>query len=160
MKKGLIIIILALGPTVAMAADEILYILSARANLLSEPSFKSEIVGSMTRGEKVIEIAKNNNWFKVRYQEKEGWLSRLAVSPNPPTKRVTLLAEHDEQLSNDARRRASTNTNTASVRGLRADADRSRTSDKDTADFAALKKMEGLAIDDQMVAQFLADLKD
>ncbi|MEK6748165.1 MAG: SH3 domain-containing protein [Pseudomonadota bacterium] len=160
MKKSLLIAVLALGPSIAMGADEILYILSARANLLSEPSFKSAIVGSMTRGEKVVELDKNTNWFKVRYQDKEGWLSRLSVSPNPPMKRISLLAEDDQQLSQDARRRASTNTNTASVRGLRADGDRSRASDKDAVDYAALRTMEGMHVDDKDVQVFLTDLRD
>lgn len=155
MKRILITLSLAMVPFMAQA-DEYLYILSAKAKILTQPSFKASIVDRVSKGEKVVELAKNNNWFKVRYKGKEGWLSRLAVSPNPPMKKVTLLAEKDETLASEARRRASSMSTTAAVRGLRAD-ERTRMSQDNVADYDALAMMEGVSVEDQEVWRFLEE---
>ena len=153
MKKIIITLCLAMAPLWAHA-EEYLYILSAKAKILSEPSFKAAVVDRVSKGQKVVELAKNNMWFKVRFKGQEGWLSRLTVSPNPPMKKVTLLAKEDDTLASEARRRASSQSTTAAVRGLRAD-ERTRMSDSTATDYHALAMMESVSVDDAEVWQFL-----
>lgn len=158
MKK--IMFIIALGAvTLNVQAEEFLYILSAQAKLLEQPSFGSTEVAHLTKGQKVVELEKNNHWFKVQFQDSVGWLSRLAVSPNPPSKRTSLLADASENLVDNARMRASTAATTAAVRGLRAD-ERARVTDKMSGqNFEAVANMEATQFSDSDVKTFLSQLQ-
>jgi len=140
MKKLAIAMTFILAPLSAQA-DDFLYILSAKVKLLAEPSFESAQIVNVTKGEKVIQIDKNTNWFKVDYNGKVGWLSRLSVSPHPATKRTSKLAQADETFINDSRRRASVASTTAAVRGLQGDA-RQRINASKATDYEALARME------------------
>jgi len=136
-------------------AEDYLYILSAKASIKSEPTFSSQTIENVTKGEKLVTINKNNRWFKVRYHDKEGWISRLSVSPNPPSKRAHRLALNDEDLQDNARRRASSVSTTAAVRGLKGD-ERNRLGQYENAtDFAALAKIENMEIDADTLVGFL-----
>lgn len=148
---------LIMASSTAFAADEYLYILSARAKLLSEPSFSSQSLDQISKGQKVVNISKTNNWFKVKYRNQVGWLSRLSVSPHPPMKRVSLLAKGDKSLVNQSRLRSSAVSTTAAVRGLRNDG-RSRVSDKSSTNYQALAKMEAFHVKKNDLDQFLAGL--
>ncbi|MDH5230575.1 MAG: SH3 domain-containing protein [Gammaproteobacteria bacterium] len=155
MKKLIFLVLGMMLSTVQVhAEDDVLYVLSARAKMFAEPSFNASAVSSITKGEKVISLDKNNRWFKVSYKGKEGWMSRLSVSPHPPMKRASRLATSDETLSNESRRRASAVSSTAAIRGLRAD-NRSRMSDSDAVDFAALEQVENLQIAEDEIISFL-----
>ena len=156
MKKLAIAVTFALAPFAAQA-DDFLYILSAKVHLLSEPSFESVQVENITKGEKVVQIDKNNNWFKVEYNGKQGWLSRLSVSPHPPTKKTSRLAQADESLVNDSRRRASVASTTAAVRGLKGDG-RERLSASIATDYDALAEIERVTVRDQEVNNFMGEL--
>lgn len=158
MKKLTLLLALILAAPIA-SAEEYLYILSARAKLLSDPAFGSQTISNMSKGEKVIEIEKTNNWFKVKYEGKTGWLSRLSVSPHPPVKRKRRLAATDNKLQNNSRRRASNVSTTAAVRGL-SELSRSRLNSKDVMNFAALEKMEKITINDNEVYAFMDSVSD
>ncbi|MDX1810919.1 MAG: SH3 domain-containing protein [Gammaproteobacteria bacterium] len=140
-------------------AEDYLYILSARAKLLANPVFGSETLVNMTKGEKVIELEKTNNWFKVKFEGKTGWLSRLSVSPHPPVKRRHRLASVDNKLQNSARRRASNVSTTAAVRGL-SELSRARLNSKDTMNFAALENMEKVKVSETEVLAFLDGISE
>jgi len=116
------------------------------------------VVARLSKGEKTEALGKNNYWFKVRYQGKEGWISRLAVSPHPPVKRSSLLASDDGRLERQARRRASVNATTAAVRGLRED-ERTRMNAVGVPDYAALRQMEAIVVSDAEVAEFTRALQ-
>lgn len=154
MKKFAILLALAVALPSMAQAEEYLYILSARAKLLSNPAFGSETIENLTKGEKVITLEKKNNWFKVEYEGNVGWLSRLSVSPHPPVKRSRRLADVDSKLKNNSRRRASNVSTTAAVRGLK-DIERSRMNSETAMDFAALEAMEGIQIADAEVSAFM-----
>jgi uncharacterized protein YgiM (DUF1202 family) len=156
MKSLAVLIGLLLLSSQAMAA-EYLYILSAKAKIMSEPTFSSKAVQRVSKGQKLETLSKNNRWFKVRYRDKEGWISRLAVSPNPPGKRKRRLALNDQNLEQNSRRRASSVSTTAAVRGLQGD-NRSRVGKYETAtDYHALTKVEEIDISEQRLVSFLDD---
>lgn len=157
MKKFAFLLAISVALPSIASAEEYLYILSARAQLLANPAFGSQTISNMTKGEKVITLDKTNNWFKVEYEGKQGWLSRLSVSPHPPVKRSKRLAEVDEKLMDNSRRRASNVSTTAAVRGLR-NMEGSNLDSKDAMNFAALEQMENIDITDAEVFAFMDDI--
>ncbi len=150
--------LLLLALPLAAGAEEFLYVLSAKAKLYTEPSFRAPVVARLSKGEKTEAVGKNNYWFKVRYQGKEGWISRLAVSPHPPVKRGSLLARDDGRLEQQARRRASVAATTAAVRGLRED-ERTRMSAVGGPDYAALRQVEAVTVSDAELTDFTRVLR-
>jgi len=156
MKKLITLFAISLLLPMTAMAEEYLYILSAHAKILSEPSFNASSVQNVTKGEKLVSLEKTNRWFKVTYKGKEGWVSRLAVSPHPPMKRVSRLVKVDaDALQGESRRRASNVSTTAAVRGLRGEG-RSRLSDGNQTDFEALASMEANNVTDNEALEFLA----
>lgn len=148
---------LMMSAGMVQADDKFLYILSARAKLFEEPSFKAKSLDRISKGQKVETLKKTNNWFKVKYRDQIGWLSRLSVSPHPPMKRVSLLAKGDKSLINQSRMRASAVSTTAAVRGLQNDG-RSRVSTKNVTNYTALARIEESGITHRELTQFMAGL--
>jgi len=152
--KGLgILLLLALLPEITHAG-ETLYVQSAKAKLLSAPSFQAEPIDVILKGGSVEVIESQKRWVKVNYQDKSGWLNRLLVSPKAPLKKISPL--DGQTITPDARRRASSVATSAAARGLRAE-DRARLNVKNDFDYAALSQMESMTIDDAEVWQFLDD---
>ena len=158
MKKiSLLLAFVILLPTTVVAED-FLYVMSARAKILSSPAFGSKTVDNLFKGQKVTNLQKTENWYKVKYNDQVGWMSRLAVSNHPPMKRKVRIAESDSKLMENSRKRASSISTTAAVRGLK-NIDRSRVNDKEVLDFAALSKVEEYNIEHQELISFMDSLK-
>ncbi len=156
MKKVFLTLILLSFSQLAQA-EQYLYILSAKAKLMAAPSFNAATIGHVSKGERLLTLEKKNNrWFKVEYKGKQGWISRLAVSAHPPMRRVSRLAglEHHGLIDN-ARRRASSVTTTAAVRGLRPD-QRARLDGSGKHDFQALALLEKEHYHNAELDRFLA----
>ncbi len=150
MKNFLFFVICFLLPFTSNA-DNFLYVLSAKARIMSEPSFDSATIERISKGQKVESIAKNNHWFKVKYKSKTGWLSRLSVSSKHPIKRVKRLAENNEQLKNKLNRRAAT----AAIRELRG-IGRYNVSDNNKMDYEILAKIENMEINVNDIAALVS----
>jgi len=159
MKKFCVLLALAIATPMMANAEEVLYVMSARAKILENPAFGSKTVDNVLKGEKLIGVDKKANWFKVKYGEKVGWLSRLSVSYHPPMKRKRRMASVDRKLIKNSRRRASSVSTTAAVRGLR-NIDRSRVNNKDVMDYASLEKMESFNVEQAEVFAFMDGIKD
>jgi len=159
MKKLAFILALVIAAPVSAFAGDIMYVMSKRAKLLSSPAFGSKTLENFSKGEKLIAIEKKANWYKVIYNEKTGWVSRLSVSSHPPLKRARRMAKADSKLMQNSRRRASSVSTTAAVRGL-TDINRSRVSNDERLDFAAVELMENYQINDEDVISFMAVIKD
>lgn len=158
MKKTTLFLALLFAAPLSHAQDY-LYIMSARAQLLSDPVFGSKALTQMSKGEKVIEVKKTDNWFKVKYNGKIGWLNRLLVSQHPPIRHRHRLASLDYKLQHNARRRASNVSTTAAVRGLN-EINRSRMSGTDELDYAALAKMEQTKFSNSEIYAFMDSISD
>jgi len=159
MKKIAILLSLVLMTPVISHAEDILYVMSKRAKILSSPEFGSKTIVNVLKGEKLVTIEKNANWYKVKYEDKIGWLSRLSVSYHPPMKRKRRIASVDRKLLDNSRRRASSVSTTAAVRGL-SQIERSRGESQGMTDFASLEKMESLQIEDATLFTFIDGIKD
>lgn len=159
MKKFTLLLALIFVAPMVCHAEEVLYVMSKRAKILSSPVFGSTTIENVLKGEKLINIGKNTNWYKVRYGDKVGWLSRLSVSSHPPMKRKRRIAKIDRKMQENSRRRASAVSTTAAVRGLN-HIDRSRVSSKDVMNFASLDQMEAFQIADADVVTFMNNIRD
>lgn len=159
MKKISILLALILSAPLMASAEEYIYVMSVRAKILSDPAFGSKTIGNVLKGEKLVSLQKNKNWYQVKYQNKTGWLSRLSVSYHPPMKRTRRMASVDKKMLNNSRRRASSVSTTAAIRGLR-NIDRSRVNDTDIMDYASVERMEALEINDKEVYAFMDGIRD
>ncbi|MDH5258364.1 MAG: SH3 domain-containing protein [Gammaproteobacteria bacterium] len=159
MKKLSLMLALLIALPASAFAEDVMYVMSARAKLLSSPSFGSKTIENVTKGERIIAVEKKANWYKVLYNDKTGWVSRLSVSSHPPLKRTRRMAQADTKLQNNSRRRASSVSTTAAVRGL-TDIDRSRVSNNEQMDYASVELMEKFEITDSDVVAFMDSIKD
>ena len=67
---------------------EIVMYVTMDLNLRSEPNVKSNIVTTLTRNERVTKIDQTNNWAKVKYKDKVGYINIANLSPTMIKNRV------------------------------------------------------------------------
>jgi len=159
MKKfSWLLALLFIVPSITQA-EEFLYVMSARAKLLESPKFGSTTIENISKGVKVSAVEKKENWYKVKHNDKTGWLSRLSVSSHPPIKRSRRLAKVDEKMKSRSRRRASAVSTTAAVRGL-TDINRTRVNNQDRMDFVALEKLDSQVYSEDEIFAFMEQIKD
>jgi len=134
-------------------AQQVMYVQSAKANLMAGPSFDSQLLGVLQKGESVTLVKEQGRWVQVTYQTSQGWMSKLLLAQQPPMDKVSVLKGKEEQLETSARRRASTNATAAATRGLRSD-DHDRMSDSSKPDYNELQEMEAIEVQEAEVRQF------
>jgi hypothetical protein len=138
----------------AAYSAETYYVQSMKAKVMAASSFKAGVLGEVGKGVRLAGIGKEGNWIKVRYLDKEGYVSSLLVTPYPPMARVGLIKADGAEFKQGVRRRASTYTSAAAARGLAAD-DRRRLSSDEKSDYAALEWMEAFTVTDAELARFV-----
>jgi len=157
-KLILFAVLIILFPTFCYSFD--LYVHSAKAPLYQAPSIGSKKVTNLKKGTKVIGIEEKENWYKVEYEGKDGWVYKLMVKKAPPLETKGLFARLKASfrkvavLRAKSRRRPSSYTTTAAARGLKDK--RSRFAQKYELDYDALEKMESINISDAEALEFLA----
>lgn len=153
MKKWTLFLTFVALPFGAQAA-ETMYVQSIKANIQSSPAFNSKVLGRALKGDALEVIEKNYSWYKVKYREETGWVSRFLVSARPPLDRVSVLAGDTPSIEKESRRRASVATTTAAVRGLAAE-DRQRAHAQGAMNYTDLEKMDAFKVDEQEALAFL-----
>ena len=128
------------------------YVQARQAELFAEPSFKESVIAVAHKGDAVVIEQRQGRWLKVKFGDKEGWVSKLLVSGEQPKDKITVLDEDGESLDQTVRRRASATTEAAAARGLRGEK-RDRREDK-TVNFDALHKMEQEDVSEDDALQF------
>jgi hypothetical protein len=149
----LAVLVMALSATFAYA-EEVFYVQSQKAKVMSGTSFKSKVLGEASRGYKLVALGRMGTWIKVKFYSKEGYVSALVVSTHPPMEKQGLIKASDSDISHGVRRRASTYTSAAAARGLVQD-DRRRLSRDEKIDYLGLEKVEAITITDVDVAKFM-----
>ena len=134
-------------------AEQVMYVQSAKANLMASPGFDSKLLNVLQKGESVTVLKEQGRWIQVTYLESNGWVSKLLLASQPPMDKVSVLQGKEEQLKNSARLRASTNVTAAATRGLRND-ERARMSDSGKADYDELEEMEAVEVKEAEVRKF------
>ena len=150
-------ILIVLFPAISHSFE--LYVHSIKASLYQAPSISSKEIIELKKGTKVIGTQEKANWYKVRYEDKDGWVYKLMVRKTPPLEtkrlfaRLKSLFHRIHELREKSRRRPSSYTTTAAARGLRDK--RQRFADKYGHDYDALEKIESIEISDTEALEFL-----
>jgi uncharacterized protein YgiM (DUF1202 family) len=138
----------------APAPAEDLYVQSAKARILDNPSFQAAVVVTAEKGDSVTLIERKDKWVKVAFKDKQGWVSALLVGAKPPADKVTIIKDGDDAGDKDnVRRRASSSASAAAARGLRQD-ERARANEEGQTDYRALEKVEAGTVDPKEVDEF------
>ncbi len=157
----LLILAIASLPLAAFAAEEkTAYVKSLVAKIYVEPSFGADLVGTAKRGQPLTVIGSNARWEMVIIDKKEGWVSGLLLSDNPPLGSASVFDKKGYDLSRGARRRASAVATSGASRGLISE-ERQRLGELGTqSDWVALRKVEESKTDISQAMNFLAGLED
>lgn len=139
-------------------AQDVYYVQSLKAKIMSGPSFKSQVLGEVGKGLRLSSSARQGSWVKVVYNAKEGYISSMLLSTHPPMARQGLIKGEESDIKQSVRRRASTYTSAAAARGLAAD-DRRRLSRDEKVDYGALEKMESFTVSADEVSRFMEGKK-
>jgi len=148
--------VLAVMLTIAhlASAQEVYYVQSVKAKILSNPSFKASVVGEASRGTRLNAIGKDGSWVKVNYYGKDGYVAAILLSSSPPMAKHTMIKAGDSDFQQGVRRRASTYTSAAAARGLAAD-DRRRLSGDDKIDYDGLDRIEKFTVSEAELTKFM-----
>lgn len=143
---GQLILIFAVMATFSFSinAKSILYVQSPKAKLLSEPQLSSE-GSALTLGESLNPVSEQGLFVQVRIREKTGWVSKLFVSPLPPSSQIKLGTSSNSTETVAARQRASDFTKTAAARGLSETEKMRVRGGAELYDFESLRWLESLS---------------
>lgn len=136
-------------------AESLYFVQSETAKIMSQPSFRSDILAQVGFGEKLNATGKEGNWIKVQVGNKAGYVSALLVSSHAPMKKTGVVKADGAEIDQGVRRRASSYSSAAAARGLTKD-DRKRADEEGKADYDAVKKMESVTVTDESVTRFSA----
>lgn len=148
----LCIVVLLLISGTLRAED--LYVQSAKAKIMWEPTFKSKVMAEVGSGHKFVSIGKEGNWVKVKFDYEVGYVSSLLLANHPPFAKQGLIKAADSDLRVGVRRRASTYTSAAAARGL-AQEGRKRLSKEEKADYYSLEKIEAYTVSSDEISRFI-----
>lgn len=147
-----------LGFSAAAGAEQVYYVQSAKAKILSAPSFRSNVVAEVSMGQTLSLKSREGIWLKVSNGGKEGYVSSLLVSTHPPLKRGGYIKADDSEIKQGVRRRSSSFASAAAARGLTKE-DRMRADTEEHVDYQALHNMEALAFSDEEIRRFMEGAK-
>jgi len=149
----LIVAVVAGLSATPLFAQEMYYVQSVKARIMSTASFKSTVIGEVAKGTMMESFGKAGSWVKVKYQAKEGFVYALLLSPRPPLEKIGLIKSDSADINQGVRRRASTYTSAAAARGLTSD-ERKRSNREEEVDYRALEKMEAFTLRSDEIAKF------
>ncbi len=138
-----------------MIYAEEMYIQSQNAKLLKSPNYKSDVVITVKKGEKVNILQKKGMWYQIDSAGKKGWVSKYVVSPNDPMSSQKIVKAPSINLNKNARKRASAYSTAATARGL----DDDKATEDVKENIKAIKKMEESNIQKEEVEEFIHEGK-
>jgi uncharacterized protein YgiM (DUF1202 family) len=139
-------------------AQAVYYVQSVKAKVMSGPSFKSAVIGEVSKGMKLAASGRAGSWMKVKFNDKDGYVSSLLVASHPPLEKTGVIKGEDAEIKQGVRRRASSFTSAAAARGLAQD-DRRRVNTQEKADYDSVGKMEAFSLSDEEVRRFMEGSK-
>ena len=144
MRKAVLCLLAATLFPIAAPAAESVYVQSAKARIMKEPTFKSAEVATAKKGDKLLVLERGDGWTKITSEPATGWVSVLCISSSPPIEKTGLIKEGATDIGSKSRRRASAVTSAAASRGL-TDAERKRLSEAGEVDYKSLMWVEKIA---------------
>ncbi len=157
MKKMLMFLVAFTGGVLfasVLYAQTEYYVQSVKAKVMSGTSFKSPVLGEVGKGFKFISSGKQGSWVRVRFKNRDGYVSSLVLSTHPPLPRAGIIKAEDREIKQGVRRRASSYTSAAAARGLAQD-DRRRLSREEKADYDSLDKIESFKLSPDEISRFM-----
>ncbi len=130
------------------------YVQSVKAKVMSGASFKSPVLGEVSRGFKFVSTGKAGSWVRVKFKDRDGYVSSLVLSTHTPLEKTGIIKAGDTEIKQGVRRRASSYTSAAAARGLAQD-DRRRLSKEEKADYGSLEKVESFTLNPDEIARFM-----
>ncbi len=130
------------------------YVQSVKAKVMSGTSFKSQVLGEVGKGFKVLSTGKQGSWVKVRFKDRDGYVSSLVLAKHPPLNKAGIIRADDTEIKQGVRRRASSYTSAAAARGLAQD-DRRRLGKEEKADYDSLDKIESFKLSPEEITRFM-----
>lgn len=154
MKRVFLVLLIMMSVHAGAYAKDV-YVQSIKANIVSEPSFKSQSIVIVDKGSKLQLLETQGRWLKVSFNNQQGWVSKFVVDEHPPVNKVNILINSSKTISN-VRKRASAITTAGAARGLSAD-QRRRANSKGGSNFLDLEKLEALNVTEKDVEQFVLE---
>lgn len=140
-----LLLLTGLGPAPSLAAS--VYVKSLKAKLFAEPRFDAQLVVEAEKGQELLLMEKGERWFKVGLTTRQGWVSALLVSAEPPKGKASILGEDAEDISGKSRRRASAIATAGASRGLTEEGAKELDAKDSKANWQALAKVEAAKVD-------------
>jgi len=135
-------------------AQAVYYVQSAKAKVMIGATFRAASLGEVQKGFKFASIGREGSWIKVRFNNRDGYVSSLLLSLHPPLEKAGIIKAEDTEIRQGVRRRASSYTSAAAARGLAQD-DRRRLSKEEKVNYEALDRMESFAVSADEVSRFM-----
>jgi uncharacterized protein YgiM (DUF1202 family) len=161
MRKTLLLVVMFVAGvffSTALHAQTEYYVQSVKAKVMSDASFKSGVIAEVSKGHKLTSSGKQGSWIKVRYSDRDGYISSLLVSTHPPFEKIRVIKGEDTEIKQGVRRRASSYTSAAAARGLAQD-DRRRLSKEEASDYESLEKVESFTLGPDEITRFMEGKK-
>ncbi|WP_411821440.1 M48 family metalloprotease [Leptospira sp. 'Mane'] len=146
MKRTYLILFLLICSFFNSFAKGILYVQSPKAKLLTAPQLTADGL-PLSMGESLTQTSEQGLFVQVRNNDKTGWVSKLFVSPLPPSEKIKLGASSNSSETILARQRASDFTKTAAARGLSETEKLRVRGGAELYDFDSLRWLESLRIE-------------
>ena len=140
-------------PTTAWSAD--LFIQSRTAPMFKTPSLAGVKLRMLNQGTKVTALKKQGMWWQIQHDQVIGWIYALMLKSAPPQSPLDITSDQIDQMSQTARKRPSSYASTAAARGLMNQ--HKRLGQKLGYDYAALRKMESYAANDEEILEFMKE---
>jgi len=137
-----LIILISILYSFSLKAD---FIKSVKAKLYSAPKMGTTVQCELNQGQEVNIESKDKNWVKVTHPKCQGWLANLLLSKEKVTSKESALSTA-EDISKNARSRASAITSAGAARGLLQD-NSAMLSSLEGVDYTELKKLESFYVD-------------
>lgn len=138
------------------AEQQVYFVQSTQAKILSTPSFSSPQVAEVKMGQRLTLLDNQGNWLKVALDGKEGFISALLVATHPPLGKTGFIKANDSEIKHGVRRRSSSFESAAAARGLTKE-DRKRADSDEVANYKSLQNMEALSLSDNEVTKFMEE---
>ncbi len=150
----LVMVVVSMFFATILHAQTEFYVQSVKAKVMSGPSFKSGVIAEVSKGYKLISSGRQGSWIRVRFSDKDGYVSSLLVSTHPPFEKMMIIKGEDTEIKQGVRRRASSYTSAAAARGLAQD-DRRRLSKEEKIDYESLAKVEAFTLSSDEITRFM-----
>lgn len=142
----------------AVAADLApIYVQSVTAKINAEKKIGSENLAIVKRGQALVVLEVAGDWYKVKYNKNEGWISKLFVSKQKPVGIADI--SQNEKISPEklSRKRSNNYSTSAAARGISVSERGRGNTEKYRSNPQAVEQIESEIIDPGELKKFEAE---